>query len=493
MFVDNPSPPASERERFFPKHGVWGTHVLAISMAVIAIGLWLVIPHPLVVLAVGLAPLAIYGVLKLPFIVILCFVIFSFCRIHEAFPFLNPLRLPQLLALAALFALGWHFLVTGKIKPFWDKAMTFVTIFFALVFIGIVFSINRDVAIQAFKDSYIKIMIMTYAIAWLTRSPKDFKLCLYLFTIAGAAVAGVALSNKANGIGLVEGTRVTVGRELGSLLGDPNDLALVLMFPISFAVSLMVNRGLGRFAKIVGFIATIALFSAVIATQSRGGLLGVMAVFGLFSYRRIQSKVLFFGGGAIAAMALFVLAGISDRASGGASEDGIDASAMGRLWAWQAAWGMALANPITGVGLKNFYSNYYFYSPHWDGLNHAVHSTWFGVMAETGIIGIIVFISMVIKLMLDALKSADRAKACNAPPVICAGAEANLAAILGVAVSGTFLTQGFTWPIYIIASLVIAMNQWQREHLTDNTINPTTDADKSQQSLPPATKKLLDH
>lgn len=47
---------------------------------------------------------------------------------------------------------------------------------------------------------------------------------------------------------------------------------------------------------------------------------------------------------------------------------------MGRLYAWDAAFGMAIDNPMTGVGIDNFYSNYYYYSQHWDGLNHAVHS-----------------------------------------------------------------------------------------------------------------------
>ena len=51
----------------------------------------------------------------------------------------------------------------------------------------------------------------------------------------------------------------------------------------------------------------------------------------------------------------------------------------GGFYAWEAAVGMAIDRPLTGVGLDNFYYNYYFYSPHWDGLNHAVHSTWFGV------------------------------------------------------------------------------------------------------------------
>ena len=75
---------------------------------------------------------------------------------------------------------------------------------------------------------YIKIMIMTFAICWLSRSPKDFVLASRLFILSGVLVACVALLNKSNGIGLVEGTRVTIGRDIGSVLGDPNDLSLVL-------------------------------------------------------------------------------------------------------------------------------------------------------------------------------------------------------------------------------------------------------------------------
>ncbi|MCV5332820.1 O-antigen ligase family protein, partial [Escherichia coli] len=69
--------------------------------------------------------------------------------------------------------------------------------------------------------------------------------------------------------------------------------------------------------------------------------------------------------GAVAALALYAFAGISGRESGGAAEDGIDASAMGRLYAWEAAFKMALHHPFTGVGLDNFYFNYYFYSTRW--------------------------------------------------------------------------------------------------------------------------------
>lgn len=128
-------------------------------------------------------------------------------------------------------------------------------------------------------------------------------------------------------------------------------------------------------------------------------------MFAYFAFKHIKSKTLVLVLGAVAAIALYAFAGISGRESGGAAEDGIDASAMGRLYAWEAAFKMALHHPFTGVGLDNFYFNYYFYSPHWDGINHAVHSTWFGVLAETGFVGLAVFITLIVSLIRTSLKS----------------------------------------------------------------------------------------
>lgn len=424
-------------------------------------------------IAISLAPLAILLALRLPFLMILMFVIFSFFRIHEVFPQLFSLRIPLLFSLASLGSLAWHVGITRKIEVYWRPELTAITVFFVLVIIGIIFASNRPVAMMYFNGIYWKIIVMTFSIAWLTRNEKDFSMASRLITIAGVMVGSVALYNKMNGIGLVEGTRVTIGRDIQSVLGDPNDLALVLMFPIAFAVSLTMTRGLGRTEKILGIVSTIVLFSAVIATQSRGGLLGILAVFGVFGYRRIKSKVLFFGIGIVAAAILFVLAGISDRASGGSAESGIDASAMGRLHAWEAAYGMALHNPLTGVGINNFYYNYFFYSPSWDGRNHAVHSTWFGVLAETGFVGLIVFAFTIGLLIRSAYSSLTRIEQqVHINPVIHSTAQAVLAGLLGTAVSGTFLTQAFTWPIYILAALIVSVAHWVETHLqTDSKDN----------------------
>lgn len=433
----------------------------AITCSILAGILWRLFPHPALIIVLGILPLAVLYVLNRPFLMVLFFVIFSFFRIHEVFPQIYNLKIPLLLSLSSLAALIWQVGITKQIKLFWCKEFTLLTCFLILVIIGIIFSGNRPIAIEYFKNIYWKIILMTFAIAILIRSPQQLAFTLKAITIAGVLVGLIAIQNKLGGIGLVEGTRVTIGRELGSMLGDPNDLALVLMFPTSFAVGLLVTHQLPWHQRLIGFIAIPILFWAVMATQSRGGLLGMIAVFGIYGLQRIKSKILLLSIAIAAGSILFFIAGISERSSGGAAEAGIDASAMGRLYAWEAAFKMAVSNPFTGVGLDNFYANYFYYSPHWDGLNHAVHSTWFGVLAETGFLGLAIFISLVIVLIRKANRTLQAVKLVQnkIDPAIYTSAQAVFAGLIGTIVSGTFLTQGFNWPIYILAALVVAVSK----------------------------------
>ena len=244
------------------------------------------------------------------------------------------------------------------------------------------------------------------------------------------------------------------------MIGDPNDLALVLTFPLSFAASLLVGRGLGRFQRYyLALPAVIVISWAILCTQSRGGLLGMTAVVGIMLWYRVKNKLLVVSMGGGLLLVLVVVAGISGRASGGAAEDGIDESAMGRIYAWQAATNMALARPLTGVGISNFYANYYAYSPHWDGKNHAVHSTWFQVLAESGFLGLILFLTLVFKTFQQAI--ANQAMASGSDNrAISVLAQALLAGLCSFCVSGTFLTQGFIWPLYILIALTVALTRY---------------------------------
>ncbi len=453
----------------------WSTPLGQISIALIASAvagvILLVAPTPFAVAALGFAPLFLIYASRKPVVMCLTFIVFSFFRIHEVFPELSPLRIPQLIAGPTLLVLFWHLLMTRSIKPFWTKELSVFATFFGLTTVGVLLATDLGNSLAYWTSTYVKIGIMTLAIAWLIRTPKDFAFVANVFMIAGVAVSWVTLHNKANGIGLVEGTRVTIGRDIGSLLGDPNDLSLVLLFPMSFALAHVTVRT-GWWRKLFGLLVYAMIVTAIIATQSRGGLLGTVAVTGIVANRVIKSKLVLGSLGGIGLMGLVAVAGISSRASGGAHEEGIDESAMGRIYAWYAAFYMAVARPLNGVGVDNFTRNYFFYSPHWDGQNHAVHSTWFEVLATTGFPGLIAFVSMIVAVVLSSLRSKSQLEPYRHEQQEAAAINmAIIAGLTGFCVSGTFLTQGFLWPVYILLALAAAASRYAKEISETATAN----------------------
>jgi len=280
----------------------WGDLILCLLICAVISLIWYLAPTPYTAVALCLLPLALLVVISQMFWLVLLFVTFSFFRIHEVIPQLYSLKIPLLLSAGALFALLWHIFISAKLKPYWHPSLSWLAAFWLLVIMGVVLASNRPIALEQFKNIYWKIIAMTLAITWVVSREQHLSLISRLMTAAGLIVGCTALYNSANGIGMVEGTRVTIGRDLGSMLGDPNDLALVLMFPLAFSLSITLTKGHSTLFRAIAAITSLVLFMAVIATQSRGGLLGVLSVAGIFTFKHIRSKALIMTLGAIAAM-----------------------------------------------------------------------------------------------------------------------------------------------------------------------------------------------
>ena len=447
----------------------------------------LIFPHPIALLPLALIPLGLLFILKKPFVVCLIFILFSFFRLHEVFPQLDPIKIPLLTALASYFVLAWHIVLTRKVEVYWRQEHTIFARFFGWVVIGIAFSSYPPTAFGSFTSVYMKIGIMVLAISWLMTEREHFKLAHFLIIFSGLAVGYVTLYNKSNGIGLVEETRVTIP---GTSLGDPNDLSLVLSFPMSYAIAFAVTKGTGKIRTLLGIAGLITFLSAIIATQSRGGLLAIVAVLGVFGLRIIKSKLLLISIGSFGLMILVAAAGISDRKSGGAAEEGVDASAMGRIHAWEAAFNMGIRNPLTGVGLSLFLDNYWDYATHSraEGQAHVTHSTWFQVLSESGFVGFFLFIYMIFTIFMsirNSLMRMDRNRGSpKYDPHMTAIAVGTYAGLVGFCVSGTFLSQGFLWPVYIITAISIAIANYMDRHYPELE-------EKTEQSKPSIVKKSM--
>ncbi len=192
-----------------------------------------------------------------------------------------------------------------------------------------------------------------------------------------------------------------------------------------------------------------------------------MVVLSTLMLVRLKSMTLALVVVAIAAPALFGAMKIADRQSGGASEiaeRGIDELAQGRLEAWETAYKMARARPLTGIGIGNFPGRYYVYTDYWASREMAVHSMWFQVLAETGFIGFGLFVAMIAASFAANAQTMSRLAAAHGPNSLrstCLGLQAALA---GTCASGTFLSQAHTWPVYVIVALIAALANHSRAY-----------------------------
>ncbi len=409
---------------------------------------------------VAAIPLSLWIALAHPAGWILIFMCLSTYRLADAYPIIRPLGLTLFAGGFTVFTLIWHAALSRSIRPVWRPEVILLPVLLVIAVFSCVLSIDRPVSIDYVQVTYWKIIIISLALCWLIREPGEFRAAMYCILMAGVLIGLVALYNKVHSIDLVEGTRVGVGRDYGSPIADPNDLALVLLAPFGLALAMLVHR-VRPFTTCVAVLSVLILLPAIVVTQSRGGLLGVMAVLVVIGLTLVRSRVVALGIAGVVGVVLFVAMGIAFRESGGLGEisasGGIDDSSYHRTIAWRAAINMAIARPLNGVGIAAFPSAFFFYTPVWIQKNMAPHSSWFGILAETGVPGLIAFVSMIAFALRGLLMAQARLALANADPFMQALALGLKAALIGFCVSGSFLGQHLNWSIYMLVALSAAM------------------------------------
>jgi O-antigen ligase len=166
----------------------------------------------------------------------------------------------------------------------------------------------------------------------------------------------------------------------------------------------------------------------------------------------------------VAGLALYEVIDISGRRFDLGS--GLDESMLERLRAWRGALDMAIGDPVFGVGLGNFASSLAEYRP---GRAIAAHSTWLGVLGETGLPGFLTFILLAVATIRSGLRSRAALSASAPPAVMPAFAMGTISATAGFCVAGSFLTHGFSWPLYMIIALTAALSHHVTERMPSFT------------------------
>lgn len=175
------------------------------------------------------------------------------------------------------------------------------------------------------------------------------------------------------GVGLSQGTRI----QYVGIFNDPNDLGMLFVMCIPMAFYLRAHAG-GMRGLWWGLCALVLLYG-VYLTNSRGALLACLVMFGVYLWQR---RGLFIAG-SLGVVAIGVLLALPSRFS---EIDAEEASAQGRVDSWYEGLQMFRGDPILGIG-PDMYSDYH---------HLTAHNSFVLVMAETGIIGFMVFLALII-------------------------------------------------------------------------------------------------
>src|SRR5690606_28785740 len=169
------------------------------------------------------------------------------------------------------------------------------------------------------------------------------------------------------GAELSQGTRI----QYVGIFNDPNDLGLLFVIALPMALFLASRGGLLGLRRLFWWTGAGLLLYGIYLTSSRGALLAVIAVLGVWVWRR---------RGAFAAMILGVaaLGAIMALPSRMGDLDAGESSAAGRVDAWFSGLEMFVANPLLGIGPGNFADN---------NANLTAHNSFVLVLGETGFIG----------------------------------------------------------------------------------------------------------
>ena len=259
-----------------------------------------------------------------------------------------------------------------------------ICLFTVWVFLSAVTSNHVVSAIQNFNEVFLKGVIIYLLLQNSFETSKDFLPAKAALALAILEKSFVSLNVSSTGAERLE----SVG-----ILGNSNDIAAIFVLAIPFILFLILKTKLKPFSWFAAIISVVTMSALVWQSQSRGALLALFICFGSYGLVKFNSKKLL---GMVAALAI-ALALISFKYMTRGESD-LGGSTDNRIIFWKAGANMTARNPLFGVGFWGFNDNFASYAIDGDtgseGRSMTAHSSWVQVAAETGVLGLLLFIGI---------------------------------------------------------------------------------------------------
>jgi probable O-glycosylation ligase (exosortase A-associated) len=322
---------------------------------------------------------------------------------------------------------------------------------FASAWLGIV----PDSALPIWVD-FLKTIVISYLIITLVTDASHFRLVLM--------VIALSLGLEAAKQGWVSMLLAPGQRNDNPLpmLGDNNGVAIgmLMLVPVLTSLAAMAHS---RYERLLWRFLALGVLYRAIATYSRGAFLACGAL-ALFYILRSQKRLPALAGVLVATLlvAPILPSEFWDRMNTIAppNEATEDLSTAGRVHFWKVAVDMAADQPLLGVGYNSFNWAY----DRYDDLNgkygraRSVHSVWFGLLAELGFPGLLLFIALLVLAFRACWRGRAAAKLGPEFANLRHFAFALEGSLVAFIVGGTFLPFQYTEMLWHFLALTITLD-----------------------------------
>jgi O-antigen ligase len=328
---------------------------------------------------------------------------------------------------------------------------------FGLATLGVPMSLwSRRSATFVFT-AFLPNLLLMVIVAAAVRSVRD------LYWLAMVNVIGACIFSVFVNLNFEIGT----GGRLNNLVYyDANDLALVLVCTLPFAILFIVRQGWRH--RLMGLAALVLLVVTIAKSGSRGGFLGFVAVllYMLFGYRAVPTRVRILASAVVIGLLAVVASdaywkSISTLGSPQQDYNWVGGSPEGRIEVWRRGLRYIADNPFLGVGMANF--------PMAEGLSEVsraraergagfkwsvAHNTFLEIGVELGLIAFTLFVAA----LFIAFRQLHRMRAARPlqDPAIhrnVAFACTLIASLVGFIVSGFFVSATHFSYLYVLLGL----------------------------------------
>ena len=240
---------------------------------------------------------------------------------------------------------------------------------------------------------------------------------------------------------------------------DPNDLAFFALTFLPFGCLFLIGEG--RLRRLLSAGALVSGILLIIYSGSRGGFIAFAVVCGLIVFLKNRSitrsikGILLLAG--IPCVVFMLLGAGTSRYSTILNPESdynyFDES--GRLAIWERGIDLMASNPVTGVGVGCFdeaigeVRKAEGLLPRWQ----AAHNAFIQIGAETGILGLVLFIAMIVNAFIGFV----RVKRSDASIDLTKIAEMGFIGLIGHVASIIFLSQAYSpyWVFYMVLPFVL--------------------------------------